>query len=325
MSDRQSRMTLLVAAILLVGLINSGSASAEPALTVPQHLLSSAVHCEGKLSRTRPAPVLLLPGTGSDGSYLFPTGIQRDLSARGVPSCYLDVPGHLTGDMQISTEYVVSAIRTMAKRAGRPIAVFGFSQGGVLARMALTFWPSTGPLVGDVVAASAPQHGSTNLPADFCPKVGCPAAIWQRRPSSLLLGVLNQGDETPGPTAWTTLRTLNDPTALPVTGPHPTSSLIGASNLVVQSICPGRKVQHPGMVFDEAVFAVLVDAITHAGPAHRARLLRGHPCAKVFVGDVTPRKRGLQITALNSRIVKNILAAPRVPEEPPVTLQPAGP
>jgi triacylglycerol esterase/lipase EstA (alpha/beta hydrolase family) len=315
------RGALLFAAASFLGLAASAPASAEPHLSVTKHRLSSALHCTGKLSRGRPAPVLLLPGSGSDGSYLFPTGVQIDLSARGVPSCYLNLPAHTTADMQVSAQYVVFAIRKMAQSAGRPIAVFGFSQGGLLARVALTFWPSTRRLVGDVVAASAPQHGSTNLPRANCVKYGCAASNWQRLPTSHLLRVLNKGDETPGPTAWTTLRTLNDTTAVPATGAHPTSALQGASNLVVQEICPGREVSHLGMAFDWAAYTGLVDAITHSGPASASRLRHAHACAKRFVGHLTTSEREQQMNRLNNRIVGNLIAARRLPAEPRVTLR----
>ena len=312
---RSARVPVLVAVISLVSVLATAPASADPSQTVPTPQLSSALHCQGEVSRAGQA-VLLVPGTGSDGSYLFPRGFQVELSASGVPSCYLDIPGHTLGDMQVSVQYVVFALRQMADRVPHHVAVYGFSQGGVLARMALTFWPNTRHLVSDVVSASAPQHGSTSTPID-CPTFGCPAALWQRLPTSALLAVLNLGDETPGGSPdWTTLRTLNDTTATPADGPNPTSALEGASNLVIQDICPGRQVRHVEMAFDAVAYAALRDAMLHRGPAEVSRL-GGQACDRQYVGNVTPD----YVSAVNIQIIQNIFTAPRLGEEPPVTIR----
>src|SRR5829696_1700895 len=39
--------------------------------TVPEQKLRTALHCDRQLSKARTKPVLLLPGTGSQGSYLY--------------------------------------------------------------------------------------------------------------------------------------------------------------------------------------------------------------------------------------------------------------
>jgi triacylglycerol lipase len=314
---RTMMLALASAAVALVMLVAAGPASAAPRRTVPALQLRAALHCQGKLAQARRA-VLLVPGSGSDGSYLFPPGFQVELSASGVPSCYLDIPGHNLDDMQVSVRYVVFALRRMARRAPHRLGVYGFSLGGVLARMALTFWPSTRHLVSDVISASAPQHGSTNVPRSYCETFGCPASAWQRLPDSQLLAALNKGDETPGGrTAWTTLRTLNDTIAVPVTGPHPTSALQGASNIVIQDICPGRQVRHIEMAFDAVAYAALSDALRHRGPAQASRLRSGHSCDRQYVGHVTPD----YVNAVSSRIFQNMVAAPTLAAEPPVTIR----
>jgi hypothetical protein len=312
------RLPLVSAATLAAVLIVGSTASAEPPQTVSDALLAAALHCQGGLLRARTEPVLLLPGTGSDGAYLWPSGFQRELRAARVPSCYLNLPDHTNGDMQTSAEYVVFALRTMASQAHRSVAVYGFSQGGVLARLALTFWPSTRRLVADVVSAAAPQHGST-VSIGCAPTIGCSAAGWQRRVDSQLLALLNRGDESPSPTSWTTLRTLDDTIAQPVRGPNPTSALGGARNLVLQAICPRRRVEHLAMAFDAVAYAVLRDAMTHSGPASARRLARG-VCRTLFVGDLTVAQRRRQLSALSARIGANNLLAPRLSAEPPVRL-----
>ena len=134
-------------------------------------------------------------------------------------------------------------LRAMFARAGRPVAVFGISQGGLLPRIALTYWPSLRKKVSDVVAAAGTQHGTTAGSLAACRREGCTPASFQQRAGSRFLKALNRRgrDETPGPTAWTTVRSATDETVQPTTGPHPTSALKGATNVMIQDVCPGRR------------------------------------------------------------------------------------
>ena len=154
--------------------------------------------------------------------------------------------------------------------AGRKIAIFGISQGGLLPRFALTYWPSLRPMVSDVLAAAGTQHGTTVGAGSCSEAVPCPPAYWQQAAGSNLLRALNrQPFEAPGPTAWTTVRSTTDETVQPTTGPHPTSALKGAANIVIQAVCPGRVTTHIGTAVDSVTFAAFADAISHRGPAKR--------------------------------------------------------
>jgi hypothetical protein len=115
------------------------------------------------------------------------------------------------------------------------------------------------------------------------------------------------------------VRTLDDAIDQPVDGPRPTSALRGASNLVVQQICPGRPVDHLAMSFDAVVYAMLRDAATHRGPARAARLPR-RACNKVFVGDTSVDERRAQLSALYNTISGTNAAAARLSTEPPLTI-----
>src|SRR4029077_8443942 len=79
----------------------------------------------------------------------------------GNPVCYVDFPFRTTGDVQVSAEYLVYGIRRMEKKSKRKIAVFGVSQGGLLERWALTYWPSLRKGVADVISVAGTQHGTT--------------------------------------------------------------------------------------------------------------------------------------------------------------------
>jgi hypothetical protein len=189
----------------------------------------------------------------------------------------VNLPRHTTADIQVSVQYVVYAIRQMRKRSGRDIAVYGISQGGLLARFALTYWPSLRRQVTDVALLAGTHHGTTAFSslANSC-DVRCrfTAAAWQQAAGSDLLNALNRRgrQETFGPTAWTTVRTLDDEVVQPTGGAHPTSALRGASNLVIQRICPGRTTNHIATGVDSVSYAALRDAVSHKGPARAARI-----------------------------------------------------
>jgi hypothetical protein len=168
----------------------------------------------------------------------------------------------------------VYGLRTMAARAGRPVAVIGISQGGLLPRVALTYWPSLRKRVADVVAAAATRHGTTAGSLAACRKAACTPASFQQIAGSDFQRALNRRgrDETPGPTSWTTVRSSTDASVVPTTGPHPASSLRGATNVLIQDVCPGRQVTHIGTALDSVTFALFKDAVAHRGPAKRSRL-----------------------------------------------------
>jgi hypothetical protein len=189
--------------------------------------------------------------------------------------CTVSLPNHATADLQISVRYVVHAIRTLSRRADRRITVAGISQGGLLARVALTYWPSLRPRVADVVTTAAPHRGGLASPAGAtrCLVDGCPPAIWQQAARSNFVSTLNSGrDETPGRTAYTTVRSATDEVVRPQTGRAPTSALRGAANILIQGVCPRRTTTHIGTAVDSVTIAALHDAVTHRGPARASRL-----------------------------------------------------
>jgi hypothetical protein len=95
---------------------------------------------------------------------------------------------------------------------------------------------------------------------------------------------------------YTTVRSLTDETVQPQGGRHPTSSLEGASNILIQSVCPGRTTSHIGTAVDSVTFAALVDAIAHGGKEKRgaAKVSRfppdvcSHPYALTHRNDASP-------------------------------------
>jgi hypothetical protein len=275
---------ILIAAALAASLaLAAPAAAAEPKLTVATPKLRAALKCTPGVKDAKRTPGMLVTGTGASGDEAYAIG-KGAFDAYGAPVCWVNFPSHTTADIQVSVQYLVYGLRTMSERAGRPVAVFGISQGGLLPRVALTYWPSLRKKVSDVVAAAGTQHGTTAGSLAGCRREGCTPGSFQQIAGSRFQKALNRRgrDETPGPTAWTTVRSATDETVRPTTGPHPTAALKGATNVLIQDVCPGRSVTHLGTALDSVTFALIEDAINHRGPAGVSRLPAGvcdHPYA----------------------------------------------
>lgn len=261
----------ILATLVALGLLATPAGAAEPKLRTPAKTLAAAYHCPVPITGNK-TPIMLVTGTGYTGGEAYAIG-KGGFDTLGSPVCYVDFPFRTTADIQDSVEYLVYGIRRMEKKSRRKIAIFGVSQGGLLPRWALTYWPSLRKGVSDVIAVAGTQHGTT-VGLKSCTKTApCTPAVWQQKRGSHLLAAINsQRDETPGTVDWTTVRSETDEVVQPQTGANPTSSLEGASNILIQNVCPTRQVSHIGSALDSVTFAAFVDAVTHDGPAKTVRL-----------------------------------------------------
>lgn len=313
------RRACVSALVLCVLTLVPAVGAAEPRLTVPRWRMAGALTCYGAVGKDAPRPILFAPGTGSDGSQVFLLG-GGAFAAMGRTLCVVSFPRRATADLQDSVQYLVFAIRRLSRRAGRPIAVAGVSQGGLLIRMALTYWPTLRGRVRDAVMAAAPHHGALGTPesAAGCLTVGCPPALWQQRRGSALLRALNRGhDETPGRTAYTTVRSATDEIVRPETGPRPTSALKGASNVLIQHVCPGRTTTHLGTVVDSVTIAALADAVAHRGAAKVSRLPRD-VCDHPYGTGLDEAQTSRFLALAPAVIARGVQSVPVVRREPRV-------
>jgi hypothetical protein len=318
------RTSSLLAALALAALSLAAPAAASgPDLTVPKEDLEAAFECPIDPTDATQTPLMFVTGTGATGEQGYLIG-QDAFEAYGHPVCYVNFPDFTTADIQVSVEYLVYGLRKEFKMAGRPIAIFGISQGGLLPRFALTYWPDLRKKVTDVLSAAGTHHGTNVGAAESCSETSpCIPAGWQQRRGSNLLDAINsQPDETPGDVSYSTVRSLTDQTVQPQGGKNPTSALDGASNILIQDVCPGRETNHIGTAVDSVTFAAYVDAIEHDGKGKKG-------AAKVsrFPADVCdhPYATGLdeaQTTAfLNGSgglIDGQQGQSPKVPREPKV-------
>ena len=315
----------VAACIGVLGLLagaGSASAASGPRLTVPQSELDAAFKCPIDPTNATVTPVMFVTGTGATGDQGYLIG-QDAFEAYGHPVCYVNFPDFTTADIQISVQYLVYGLRKEFALAHRKVAAIGISQGGLLPRFALTYWPDLRKKVSDVVAAAGTQHG-TNIGLGGCTASSpCPPADWQQGKGSHLLRAINsQPDETPGNVSYTTVRSLTDETVQPQGGKHPTSALDGASNILIQGVCAGRTTSHIGTAVDSVTFAAFVDAVAHAGKGKSgaARVSRFPPdvCSHPYATGLNEAQTTLFLQAAGSIIGGNQSMVPTVPAEPPV-------
>ena len=277
-------------ALVATLLAPSAARAAEPSLSVDQATLDAALSCPSSFAGQH-EPVLLVHGTYTKPEENWGWNYGKVLPAQGYDVCTVRLPALALDDIQVSTEYVVNAIRTINARTGAKVDILGHSQGPLEPRWALKWWPSLQSEVDDVVMLAAPNHGTVVANALVAEPLGCPAACWQMAAGSNFLAALN-GDgsddaETPGDVSYTSIYSLTDELVQPEV-PTSTAALDGASNILVQDVCPGRVVDHLGFTYDGAVYAMVMDAFTHDGPADRSRLKPLNVCTATAMPGFNP-------------------------------------
>jgi len=230
----------------------------------------------------------------------------------------VDLPDRSAGDVQVSTEYVVFAIRTMARESGRKVAIIGQSQGGLEARWALRWWPDIKGLVSDVIMLATPNHGSAFPDAVCLGPFFCAASLYQMQTDSAFLAALNDDRETAGNVDYTAIVTDDDQIfVLPEQGVLD-GNRRHVTNVAVQDVCPGHAVDHVGLAFDGPTYALVVDALDHKGPADPSRVDPA-VCATVTMPGVTLEEAIARVTAYGATLAE--LLGPNGPKaegEPPL-------
>ncbi|SEL79600.1 esterase/lipase family protein [Streptacidiphilus jiangxiensis] len=270
-------VTALLGATFLGG---RAFASTEPALTTPTATLDAALRCPSAFTHPNHEPVLLVHGFASSYEDSWAWGMAPALRGAGFDVCGIDLPEHALGDIQLSTEYVVHAIDAIHAATGRSVGVVAHSEGNLEAHWALKWWPHLQSEVADVVDLAAPEHGIVG--GNLVCVLPCTPAAAQFSGGSHFLAALNSGDETPGPVAYTSVYSLTDPAIVPAT----TAITNGATNIAIQDVCPGRVVTHLGFLYDSVVYQLVLDALSHSGPANPSRLPFG-ACLGLYAPGVT--------------------------------------
>jgi len=277
-----------------------------PALGPTAAQLKAALSCEPGVRNAKLEPVLLNPGTSTTPTENFGWNWEPALDALGIPWCAYTPPNQTLNRIDVSGEYLVYAIRTMYKLAGRPIAIIGHSQGGMSMRWALRFWPDTRTMVADVVGLEADNSGTTALTASDCQQLGCVPADWQQISTSNFIAALNSRSQTFPGISYTELYSTHDELATPDTGPNDCTSCLSTgagqiANVELQSICPTDTSDHVlAGTTDPVAYALGVDAITHPGPANPVRIPQSVCSQALMPGVFSPASAAAGLAALGA-------------------------
>jgi Lipase (class 2) len=289
-----------------------------PPLSVPAATLRAALSCTGRVSGAQRPPILLVPGTNLDPSSNYAWNYERAFTHLGWPYCTITLPNHTMGDIQIAGEYIVYALRTMSAMAGRRVDVLGFSQGGMVPRWALRFWPDTRQLVEDFVALDPSNHGTGD--ANVLCHAACPPADWQQASTSNFIAALNSFAETFAGIDYTVVYSRMDEVVVPNGDASGSSSLHTGggriANIRVQDICPGDLSEHLAMgSYDPVGYALAVDAFSHPGPADLRRIALT-VCSQPFQPGVDPATFVSDYARYARAVATAQVQAPEVNAEP---------
>ena len=256
-----------LAALLLFLVPMPARADTGPALTTPTATLAAALHCPGAYTDTAHEPVLLVHGTFTNERENWDWNYAAALPKQGYYVCTVRLPDRANPDIQLSSEYVVYAVRAMHAATGRQVDILGHSQGGLEPRWAVKWWPDVQADVDDLVMLATPNHGT--LAADLATLAfgQCTPSCWQMATKSNFVAALNRGDETPGAVSYTSIYGLTDELVQPGT----TAPVAGGSNIALTDLCPGRPEEHLTIAMDAVAYAMVIDAFTHPGGADKAR------------------------------------------------------
>jgi triacylglycerol lipase len=252
---------------------DDGSSSATARYSVPTAELDGELACKGGKAQLNGEkkydPVLLVPGT-TTREQDWGRNYWRALPDRGLEVCWVQLP-EVFGDIQSSAEYIARAIEVMHEATGEPIDVVGHSQGGVSSRWAIRWFPA-GAFVDDEIGLAAPHHGGVVADSDIS-RGRAPEFEWQFRTDASFLRALNRGDESPRSADYTSIYSKTDELLQSVATPR----IDGGTNILLQDLCPGRRVTHQAIVTDAVAYSLVIDALSHAGSADPDRA--GVDCA----------------------------------------------
>jgi hypothetical protein len=239
-------------------------------------------------------PVIMIPGTGSYGGFVFANNLRKLLTGQPwADPVWLNVPGAMLGDAQVNSEYIAYAINYISSisaknnsKNAKEIAIISWSQGGLDTQWVFKYWPSTTKVVTDFLPVSADFRGTilTNilcLSPDTTVSLNplcAPSAIQQEATSNYVR--LGGGNTAYVPTT-SFFSGFFDEVVEPQQGTL-ASAYVNAgpnapvSNIEVQKVCAGKLggtfYGHAGVLFHPLTYALVVDALKNNGPGSLSRI-----------------------------------------------------
>ncbi|PZF86574.1 esterase/lipase family protein, partial [Micromonospora deserti] len=208
------------------------------------------------------APVIIVGGLSGFAAVYEPLAAR--LRGDGYRAFIYELPGLGFGDIAASARAFAGYVdQVRASTGAATVDVVAHSQGGLVARHYLKRLNGA-RAVGRYISLGSPQYGTyvANILA-FLGLGNCAGIVscQQMAIGSAFLADLNDGDDTPGPVRYTTIRTIQDELVRPVGN---AALADGATNVLIQAWCPVRVVGHLGLAFDGTTYSVIRGALADA-------------------------------------------------------------
>ncbi|KAK0548061.1 hypothetical protein OC846_003199 [Tilletia horrida] len=218
--------------------------------------------------------VLLIHGTGSTGGESWLHGPYTDILptlSPGFDVCYLTLPYRALRDAQVSAEYVVYAVKSLAlKSATKKVSIIGHSQGaGVNPQWAMAYWPSILKKISSYVAISGDFRGVfgnvTDAGVSTKNLTVLSPSLFQQFAGSHYMAAQNRIAPAALTVNTTSIYSAFDEVVRPSS-----SKLDGAANFLIQDLCGPIIVDHFLQVVEFSTFALAYDALLN-GKADASR------------------------------------------------------
>lgn len=189
-------------------------------------------------------------------------------------------------------------------------------------RFALRFWPDTRAMVKDQVGIAPDNqgvsvYGAQPVIAGGCNAAGsCPVTVWQQMAGSNFVRALNSLRQMFTGIDYTVIYSTSDEGVAPAD-----TALEGPGSyarIALQDVCPGHVSDHlmNGSV-DPVTWALVLDAITHRGPADRTRIA-GPVCSQAINPELDPVAVATQAPLVAAELAANVARSPFSKGEPPL-------
>jgi hypothetical protein len=264
--------------------------SSDAPYSLSEDTLRKAIFIPSTFTYGKKRPLLMLPGTGSYGGSTFANNLRKLLTGTSYADpVWLNVPGGLLGDAQLTAEYIAYAINYISavSNNNKNLAVTSWSQGGLDAQWVFQYWPSTRAVVKDFLPVSPDFKGTVFanalcLSPDSAVNVLCdPSVIQQEATSKFVSQLRSSGGGSAYVPTTTFYSGFFDEIVEPQQGTGASAFIndarnVGVSNNEVQKVCAGQPggsfYGHAGVLFHPLTYALIVDALTHDGPGSLIRI-----------------------------------------------------
>lgn len=210
-------------------------------------------------SAAPPDPVVVVNGTFGPAFFYEPLAAR--LRADGRQAFIFELPALGTGDIRDTARDLAAFVDGVRDRTGAArVDLVGHSQGGLVARQYVKYLGGA-DTVDSLISLGTPHYGTAvaNI-AEFFGLGNCLGVVACRQMTvgSGFVTELNAGDDTVGAVRYTNLYTALDELVRPVAN---AAMRDGATNVLIQSQCPVRVVEHVGLALDGTTYDGVRDAL----------------------------------------------------------------